>query len=154
YETEDPTGTLSSNFRVHGIPSDHVSIQIDGTPVNDTGNYASFPGEYLIAELTDHVNVNLGATDVDSPTAAAVGGSINVITKKPSDTFTAIGKVTAGDYEYGRVFAEIDPGEIAGFTSFVAVNYANGDKTRGKGELPTRGIDGRIYKDLGGKSFI
>jgi iron complex outermembrane receptor protein len=154
YSTEDPTGILSSDFRIHGFDGNHVSIQIDGAPVNDTGNYASFPGEYLIAELTDHINVNMGATDVDSPTASAVGGQINIITKKPSDTFQVIAKGSGGDYNYKRAFVEIDPGDIGGFTSFFSANWADGDKWKGKGEVATEGFDARIYKQLDGKDFL
>jgi len=45
YSTEDPGGILSSDFRMHGFDGAHVSFTVDGTPLNDTGNYAIYPGE-------------------------------------------------------------------------------------------------------------
>ncbi len=45
--------------------------------LNDTGNYAIYIGEYMDAAIVDHVTVNTGTTDVDSPTASATGGTIN-----------------------------------------------------------------------------
>ena len=41
YSSEDPTGILSGDFRMHGLDCNHLSVTIDGSPVNDTGNYAS-----------------------------------------------------------------------------------------------------------------
>ena len=40
YSTEDPTGLLSGDLRIHGFDGAHVSVTADGTPLNDTGNYA------------------------------------------------------------------------------------------------------------------
>src|SRR5580698_477762 len=81
YTSEDQTGNLSGDLRIHGFDGAHIGITIDGTPVNDTGNYASYPGEYLTPEITDHITVNMGATSVDSPTASAVGGTVDLVSK-------------------------------------------------------------------------
>src|SRR5581483_9442117 len=51
YSTEDPTGILSSDFRMHGFDGAHVCFTIDGTRVNDTGNYAVYPGEHIVSKL-------------------------------------------------------------------------------------------------------
>ncbi len=155
YSTEDPTGLLSSDFRMHGFDGAHVSFQLDGSPINDTGNYASYPGEYEVSELTDHVVVNLGATDVDSPTASAVGGTINIVTKKPSDTFLAIGKGTGGSDAYGRSYFELDPGSFGGWSSFVSGNFVHAQKYKGDGTLTRQGYDFRVMKQFsGGHDFI
>ena len=45
----------------------------DGIPLNDTGNYALFSNQLLDPEIIEQVNVSLGSTDVDSPTASATG---------------------------------------------------------------------------------
>ena len=44
YSTEDAGGNLSGDLRIHGFDGNHISVTIDGSPVNDTGNYAIFPG--------------------------------------------------------------------------------------------------------------
>ena len=49
----------------------------DGIPLNDTGNYAIFSNQQLDPEMIEQVNVSLGSTDVDSPTASAAGGTVN-----------------------------------------------------------------------------
>ena len=133
YSSEDPTGILSGDIRVHGFDGNHVSFTIDGTPINDTGNYAIFPGEYLAAEAIDHITVNQGQTEVDSPTASAIGGTINIVTKLPAATPETTVKLTGGSYDYGRAYGEYhDTGAIGPFgtRSFLGVNYASTTSTR------------------------
>jgi iron complex outermembrane receptor protein len=50
-------------------------LTFDGIPLNDTGNYAIYSNQQIDPELIDAVDVNLGTTDVDSPTASATGGT-------------------------------------------------------------------------------
>ena len=156
YSTEDPTGILSSDFRMHGFDGAHVSFTIDGTPVNDTGNYAVYPGEYIVAEAIDHITVNMGQTEVDSPTASAIGGTVNIVSKKPSSTPQTQVSVSGGSYDYVRAFGEYDTGAIGptGLTSFLSVNYADSNKYKGDGDLQRWGLDGRVYQPLGGDSFV
>jgi iron complex outermembrane receptor protein len=156
YSSEDPTGILSGDFRMHGLDCNHLSVTIDGSPVNDTGNYACFPGEYLVGELTDHVTVDIGSTDVDSPTASAVGGQVNIISKVPTDHFGVIAKAEAGSYRYHRYYGELETGAIGpwGTKAYLSANYARADKYKGEGPIVRRGVDARIYQPLGDKGFI
>jgi iron complex outermembrane receptor protein len=156
YSSEDASGILSGDFRMHGLDCNHLSITIDGSPVNDTGNYACFPGEYLVAELTDHVKVDIGATDVDSPTASAVGGQVNVISKVPDREFGAHASISTGSYNYQRAYAEIDTGSIGpyGTRAYISGNYAYLDKYKGEGHINRIGADFRVYQPLSGASFV
>ena len=156
YTSDDPTGILSGDLRVHGFPGDHVSVTLDGTPLNDTGNYAIFPGEYATQEIVDHMTVNLGSTEVDSPTASAIGGTINIVTKVPSSTMGGQMSVEGGSYNAARVYGEFDTGAIGptGLRSYLTANYASSNKTRGKGDIKRWGVDGRIYQPLSGDDFV
>jgi iron complex outermembrane receptor protein len=157
YSTSDPTGVLSDDFRVHGFDGNHVSWTIDGTPVNDTGNYATFPGEYLTTEVTDRVTVNIGSTEVDSPSASAIGGTVNIVTKTPPRTFGGQFSIGGGSYNYFRGYGEIDTGEIGpyGTRMFVSANgvRANSWQTGG-GPIDRQGVDFRIYQPLKDRDFI
>ena len=53
------------------IASGRISLTVDGIPLNDSGNYAVYSNQQIDPEVIDEVNVNLGTTDVDSPTASA-----------------------------------------------------------------------------------
>ena len=156
YTSDDPTGILSGDLRVHGFPGDRVSVTLDGTPLNDTGNYAIYPGEYATQEIVDHMTVNLGSTEVDSPTASAVGGTINIITRVPSSNLGGQLSLEGGSYSSRRVFAEFDTGAVGptGLKSYFTGNYAYSKKTRGAGDIQRWGVDGRIYQPLNGNDFI
>ena len=156
YSTEDPTGVLSSDFRMHGFDGNHVSWTVDGTPVNDTGNYAVFPGEYLTGEVTDRVTVNVGQSEVDSPTASAIGGTVNIVSKTPPREFGLIGSAAGGSYGYYRGYAELDTGEVGpwGTRAFLSTNYINANKYKGGGTIQRAGVDFRVYQPLRDKDFI
>ncbi len=157
YSTEDPTGILSSDFRMHGFDGAHVSFTFDGAPLNDTGNYAIFPGEYLPDEVLDHITVNMGQTEVDSPTASAIGGTVNMTTKLPDEEAGANASISGGSNSFRRFYGEVDSGPVGptGFRSFLSVNLADAEKYKGLGNIAKYGIDGRIYQPLGkDKDFL
>jgi len=71
YTNDDPFGMAGSggHLRIRGIDGSRISLLIDGVPLNDTGNYAIYPGELVDPEIIATTNVNIGSTDVDSPTS-------------------------------------------------------------------------------------
>jgi iron complex outermembrane receptor protein len=156
YSTEDPTGILSSDFRMHGFDGAHVSFTFDGAPLNDTGNYAIYPGEYLPDEVLDHITVNMGQTEVDSPTASAIGGTVNMTTKLPTEEASANASISGGSNSYRRFYGEVDSGAVGptGLRGFLSVNLADADKYKGEGNLAKYGIDGRIYQPLKDQDFL
>ena len=156
YTSEDPTGLLSGDFRMHGFDGAHVSITADGTPLNDTGNYAIFPGEYVVAEAVDHVTVNMGQTEVDSPTASAIGGTVNIVTKVPDATPSVDINPEIGSYNFKRLYVGLNTGAFGptGLRSYISFNTTGADKWRGAGELKRWGLDGREYQPLDNGGFL
>ncbi len=156
YSSDDSTGLLSNDLRIHGFDGSRISVTVDGTPLNDTGNYAIYPGEYPVAEVVDHETVNIGGNEVDSPSASALGATINVVTKTPQSTPGFQGSASAGNYNYVRGYAEGDTGEFTpwGTRAYFSGNYTHADKTKGSGDLKRAGFEGKIYQPLRDKDFI
>ncbi|HLZ76571.1 TonB-dependent receptor [Phenylobacterium sp.] len=156
YTSEDGTGNLSGDLRIHAFDGAHIGVTIDGVPVNDTGNYAVFPGEYLTPEITDHITVNMGATSVDSPTASAVGGTVDLVSKIPTKDREFIGAATVGGENWTRYYGEIESGEIGpwGTRMYLSGNYDHSDKWVGIGPEMKEGFDARIYQPLKGSDFV
>ena len=159
--TEDPGGFNSGDLRIHGFECNssggHIGVAIDGAPVTDTGNYACYFGEYMIGELIDHITVNIGSSDVDSPSASALGATVNIVTKTPPQTFGMVGKLSYGSNNYARAYGEIDTGAIGpwGTTAFVAGEYGQEDNYKGRPGDSTRwDLNGKIYQPLNGSDFI
>jgi iron complex outermembrane receptor protein len=147
----DPYGNSGGTVRLRGFDGNRVGLAIDGVPVNDTGNYATYSNQQVDPELIERASVSQGSTDNDSPTAAALGGIINYQTVRPYEepgmTFTG----SKGTFSYGRVFGRVDSGAFGpwGTTAFLAASYTDYQKFKGPGELEKVQYNGRLYQTLG-----
>jgi iron complex outermembrane receptor protein len=112
FVNSDPYGNSGGNIRLRGFDGNRVSLTFDGMPLNDTGNYAAYTNQQLDAEIIERASVNQGTTDVDSPTAAGTGGTVNLVTRRPSREFGAIVQPSLGTDRYERIFTMLDTGEF------------------------------------------
>jgi hypothetical protein len=84
-------------------------------PANDSGNYAIYPNQQLEPDLIERATVNLGTTDVDSPTAAAAGGTINYVTRRAAEEFGVRAEVGVGSNNFRRYYGTLETGRIGPF---------------------------------------
>jgi iron complex outermembrane receptor protein len=156
FTNNDPYGSSGGNLRLRGFDGNRVSLTFDGIPLNDTGNYAIYTNQQLDPELIDRAVVNVGTTDVDSPTASAVGGTINYITRRPDREFGGIGQASVGSFAYKRFFGLVDTGEFGpwGTTAWLSASYTNYDKFKGPGEIDKKQFNGRLYQPLSGSDYV
>jgi iron complex outermembrane receptor protein len=151
FTNNDPYGTSGGNIRMHGQDGNHISLTLDGMPLNDTGNYAIYTNQMLDAEVIDRVSALQGATDVDSPTAAATGGVIAITSDKPHDEFGAMGNFGFGENAMQRYFVRLDTGKFGPFgtVAFGSFSYQDYDKFKGSGKLHKIQGNLKIYQDVG-----
>ncbi|MES1202401.1 MAG: Plug domain-containing protein, partial [Pseudomonadota bacterium] len=71
FTNNDAYGASGGGINVRGFDGARVSLTFDGIQLNDSGNYAIFSSQLLDPELITRANVNMGTTEVDSPTASA-----------------------------------------------------------------------------------
>jgi iron complex outermembrane receptor protein len=161
FQNNDPWGSSGGGFTIRGFGSDRISQTIDGIPLNDSGNYALYTNQQVDPEVLEQVSVNLGVTDVDSPTASAVGGTINIRTRTPDDELGLMGSLSYGDIlaegsgsrPYHRVFGMIDTGDItgAGTKAYVSASLTRYDNPfNNYGKVRKQQYNGKIHQDLGG----
>ena len=112
FSNNDAFGSAGGDITVRGFDSQRVALIQDGVPLNDSGNYAIYPNQQLEPDLIEKVTVNLGTTDVDSPTAAAAGGTINYVTRRAQDVFGARAEVGFGSDNFTRYYGTIETGQI------------------------------------------
>jgi iron complex outermembrane recepter protein len=151
YTNTDPYGSAGGNLRIRGFPGNRVAVLWDGLPLNDTGNYAVFGGQYMDQELIDQVSVNLGTTDVDSPTPSAAGGVVSFRTRVPSKDMGGYVKGTIGDFDFHRLYGMFETGEIGpwGTRAFISASDQDYHKFKGPGELKKNQYNARIYQPIG-----
>lgn len=160
FQNNDPWGSSGGGFTIRGFGSDRVSQTLDGLPLNDSGNYALYTNQQVDPEVLESVNVNLGTTDVDSPTASATGGTINIRTREPGDDFGLFGAMSFGDVLaegavdtiYMRAFGMVDTGDITGMgtKAFLSASYTTyGVPYNPYGRVDKTQFNGRIWQDIG-----
>lgn len=160
FTNNDPFGSAGGSFTIRGFDSSRISQTFDGLPLNDSGNYALYTNQQVDPELIENVNVNLGSTDVDSPTAAAVGGTVNINTLRPTDELGAMlsasyGNIVAegaGDRPFHRVFGMINTGDFTGLgtKAWVSASTAtNKASFANYGEIDKQQYNAKILQDIG-----
>ena len=157
FTNNDAYGTSGGNLRIRGFDGSRVSVTFDGMPLNDSGNYALFTNQMLDPELVDRVDVNLGTTDVDSPTASATGGTVAYRTQASRPTISAAEAVVSGGNDnYKRGFLRVDTGEWgdSGTNAFFAASYQKYDKFKGPGDLEKKQFNAVFRQDFENENFI
>ncbi|MBE5074754.1 TonB-dependent receptor [Erythrobacteraceae bacterium E2-1 Yellow Sea] len=161
FQNNDPWGSSGGGFTIRGFGADRVSQTLDGLPLNDSGNYALYTNQQVDPEVLEQVNVNLGSTDVDSPTASASGGTINIRTREPGDDFGIVTTLTIGDVLasgshgnslYTRAFGMIDTGDFTGMgtKAFFSASYTSyGVPYNPYSEVDKTQLNARIWQDIG-----
>ena len=161
FTNDDPWGGAGGSFTIRGFDSSRISQTFDGLPLNDSGNYAVYTNQQLDPELIDNVNVNLGATDVDSPTASAVGGTVNINSLTPREDFgvqvsSSYGAITApgaGDRNMFRVFGLVHTGDLTGMgtRAWLSASTQNNDAVFANwGRVNKQQYNAKIRQDIGG----
>jgi iron complex outermembrane receptor protein len=152
YQNNDPYGSSGGTLTIRGFDGSRISQTWDGMPLNDTGNYALYGNQQLDMELIDQVNVNLGTTDVDSPTASATGSTVNYRTRNPFDDFHIRLQGSTGQYGYFRPFAVIDTGIFTPFgtKAFLAASHSeNENPFQRTSKTDKWQINAKIYQPIG-----
>jgi iron complex outermembrane receptor protein len=151
FTNNDAYGSAGGDITIRGFDSQRIALLQDGVPLNDSGNYAIYPNQQMDSELIAKVDVNTGTTDVDSPTAAAAGGTINYVTRKPTDEFGGVFEAQLGDGNFRRFFGVIDTGKIGPFGTSAWFSYADAinDVFNGPGKIHKKQINARIYQPIG-----
>ncbi len=152
FQNNDAYGSGGGTLTVRGFSSERVSLTFDGIQLNDSGNYAIYSNQQLDPELIEQVNVNLGSTDVDSPTASATGGTINYRTRLPKDHLGVHFAASGGDFNFFRLFGAFDTGVIGpwGTRAFVSASRAvNHVPFNNYGKINKQQYNGRIYQPIG-----
>ncbi|HWT51957.1 MAG TPA: TonB-dependent receptor [Caulobacter sp.] len=151
FTNNDAYGSAGGDITIRGFDAQRVALLQDGVPLNDSGNYQIYPNQQLDSELIAKVDVNTGTTDVDSPTAAAAGGTVNYVTRKPAEDFGGVIEAQAGDSNFRRFFAVVDTGKVGpwGTTAWFSYADAINDVFNGPGKIHKKQYNGRIYQPIG-----
>ena len=152
FQNNDAYGSSGGTLSIRGFDSTRISLTFDGIQLNDSGNYAIFSNQQTDPELIEQVNVNLGSTDVDSPTASAVGGTVNLRSITPSKDAGARLVVSMGEYNFRRFFGLVNSGEFGpwGTRAWISASKADNDSPfNNYGIIDKQQYNGKIWQPIG-----
>lgn len=139
----DATGLFGGGMTLRGFNSDQIGATINGVPVNDSGNFAIYPQEYVDQENTCSQFVTQGSTDVDSPQVGATGGNFGITTCAPEKKQRVRAMQTFGQLNMTKTYLRYDTGALLDgkFTAFISGSHAEADKWKGKGGADRNHVD-------------
>lgn len=152
FQNNDPFGSAGGTLTIRGFDSSRIGLTFDGIPLNDTGNYAVYSNQQLDPELIEQVNVSYGSTDVDSPTAAASGSTVNYRTLVPTDDFGVRLVGSAGNYSFFRIFGQVNTGRLTSFgtKAWISASHAQNDVVFNNfGKVDKSQYNARVYQPIG-----
>jgi iron complex outermembrane receptor protein len=152
----DATGLFGGGLSLRGFNSDQIGATINGVPVNDSGNFAVYPQEYVDQENTCSEFVTQGSTDVDSPQVGASGGNFGIVTCKPEDKQRVRLMQTFGQLNMRKSFVRYDTGLFSDKRSkaFISYSAADADKWKGEGSAHREHIDAGFNYDWDKFNYI
>ncbi len=147
---QDATGLFGGGLTMRGFNSDQIGLTINGVPVNDSGNYAAFPQEYVDQENTCTQSVAQGSADFEAPHVGATGGTISITSCDPEDHRRLRVAQTVGGLNLRRTFVRVDSGRFASDQAKVFLSYSHteADKWKGTGGAKRDHVDAAFSWDI------
>lgn len=160
----DPLGIKTysgADLRLRAFGIGALAVAVDGIPTPYLGGYmaGNAASQYLDAENTESIEVSPGTADVSTPAYSALGGSINLHTRGPSDTPDAYLAGTYGSENLRRVFFRVDTGKYEidssnAISAFVSASDSKIDEVfSDKGSYDRQKYDVQIRWDKPGLSI-
>jgi iron complex outermembrane recepter protein len=146
----DSTGLFGGGISIRGFGADQIGFTINGVPVNDSGNYAVFPQEYIDQENTCTQSVAQGTPEVEAPHIGATGGSVSIVMCDPENKRRFRASQTLGDLNLTRTYLRVDSGRFANDKAkvFLSYSHSQADKWKGPGEAKRDHIDAAFAYDI------
>ncbi|GGY11147.1 TonB-dependent receptor [Paludibacterium paludis] len=152
----DASGLFGGSLNLRGFNADQIGFTVNGMPVNDSGNFAVYPQEFLDNENLCQTFVTQGSTDTDAPHIGATGGNVGFSTCDPEDKSRVRVMQTYGSNRLSKTFARFDTGRVLGDAAkfYVSFSHAEADKWKGLGSARRDHVDAGFRLDLGSGSYL
>lgn len=147
---QDATGLFGGGLTIRGFNSDQLGFTVNGVPVNDSGNFAVYPQEYIDQENVCTMSVAQGSPDSESPHAGATGGNVSITTCDPEDKQRVRFAQTLGGLNLSRTFVRVDTGRFADGRGkvFLSLSHTEADKWKGEGKAKRDHLDTAFRFDI------
>jgi iron complex outermembrane receptor protein len=153
--SQDAFGGVGGSLNVRGFDSSEMGFTIEGVPVNDSGNYAVYPQEYVDSENLANIFLSQGSVDLTAPHVGASGGNIGISMIDPSDKAGGYVAQSYGTNNEHRSFLRLESGLLPTGTKFyVSASYTDQHKWKGPGDGAKYNIESKLIQTLPHDSSI
>ncbi len=155
FTSSDPLGNYewASRIQIRGFNQNQLGYTLDGVPLGDQsyGNYNGLGiGRAISQENIRLEKVSEGASDVATASTSNLGGSIQVFSTDPKNTFGVNLSETYGSANSNRTFFRIDSGDLGYHTkAFLSLLYSKADKWKGYGPQTEKQLNTKIVHFFG-----
>jgi iron complex outermembrane receptor protein len=137
----------SMGVTMRGFTQDQLGFTIDGLP-NGATSYGggAKPNRFLDPENLRTVTISQGTSDISSPSAQALGGTLNYESIDPSNTRNVRIAYSTGSWQAQKEFVRYDTGGIFDDSTVAYLSFSNTYNKRWIGD-GTNGHSSRVHID-------
>ncbi|MEA3522045.1 MAG: TonB-dependent receptor [Campylobacterota bacterium] len=142
----------ANQVNMRGFTKGQIAFLVDGVPLGSSATAGGAPvNRFVENENLSSVVVFQGSGSLATPSASALGGTIDYVTALPSSQTSIQASTTTGSFGSNRLFSRIDTGEFAKDSrAYLSFSETTTNKWKNEGELKRQHLDAKIMTQLGG----
>ncbi|WP_288457302.1 TonB-dependent receptor [uncultured Sphingomonas sp.] len=160
FQSADAFGAYewSTRISLRGFNQNQLGFTLDGVPLGDM-SYGNVNGLHIsraaISENLASTTVAQGAGALGTASTSNLGGTLQFVTRAPSNDADIVASGTYGSNDTIRAFARIDTGDIAdGLKGYISYGFLTTDKWKGYGVQRQHQANAKLVKDIGDRGAI
>lgn len=160
FQASDAFGAYEWSTRVtlRGFNQYQLGFTLDGVPLGDM-SYGNVNGLHvsraIISENIATTTVAQGAGALGTASTSNLGGTLQFVSRTPSDEADVVASGTYGADQTFRGFIRAESGDIAdGLKGYLSYGFLKTDKWKGYGDQRQHQVNAKLVKDLGDQGSI
>ena len=144
----------SMGITMRGFTQDQLGFTVDGLP-NGATSYGggAKPNRFLDPENLRTVTISQGTSDISSPSAQALGGTLNYESIDPSNTRNVRIDYATGSWQAQKEFVRYDTGGIFDGSTYAYISFSDTYNKRWIGD-GTNGYTSRLHMDAKSITYL
>lgn len=160
FQSADAFGAYewSTRISLRGFNQNQLGFTLDGVPLGDM-SYGNVNGLHIsraiLSENIATTTVAQGAGALGTASTSNLGGTLEFVSRKPSDTADVVASATYGSNDTVRAFARIDSGDLGGgLMGYLSYGYLGTDKWKGFGVQRQHQANAKLVKEIDTRGSI
>lgn len=160
FQSADAFGAYewSTRISLRGFNQNQLGFTLDGVPLGDM-SYGNVNGLHvsraIISENLASTTVAQGAGSIGTASTSNLGGTLQFVSRRPSEAFDVVGSGTYGSDETYRAFVRVDSGDLGnGLNGYLSYGFLQTNKWKGYGNQRQHQANAKIVQDIAGLGSI